>query len=69
MATDTVILDCAHMEDSGLAAVELIARAQLNARRRGGHVALRNASSELLELIWFLGLDGSLGVEVQRQPE
>jgi hypothetical protein len=69
MATETVILDCARMQESGLAAVEVIARAQLCARRRGATLRLRNASHELLELMVFAGLDGCLGVEVQRQPE
>ena len=69
METDTVILDCAQMQASGLAAVETIARAQLAARRRGSLLRLRNANSELLELICFVGLDGCLGVEVQGQPE
>jgi hypothetical protein len=69
MATDTVIVDCARMQVSGIAAVEQIARAKLAAGRTGRRIALRNASSELLELICFLGLDGCLRVEVQRQPE
>lgn len=64
-----VILDCARMQESGLAAVERIARTQLEARRRGRELMLRNPSEELLELICFVGLDGLLGVEVQRQPE
>jgi anti-anti-sigma regulatory factor len=69
MATETVILDCARMPESGLAAVELIARAQIDARRRGCHISLRNPSSELLELIHLVGLDSCSGVEVERQPE
>ena len=69
MATETVILDCARMQESGLAAVELIARARLEARRRGRQFALHNPSRELLELIHLVGLDRCLGVEVQRKPE
>jgi hypothetical protein len=69
MSTDTVILDCARMHESGLAAVGVIARARLAARRRGATFRVRNASDELLELIVFAGLDGCLGVEVQRQSE
>ena len=68
-----VILDCARLEECGLAAVERIARAQLEARRLGHRVALRNAGAELLDLIWLCGLDvlsgGCLRVEVQGQTE
>jgi anti-anti-sigma regulatory factor len=69
MATDTVILDCARLHESGLAAVDVIARAQLAARRRGSDLRLRNVSSELSELICFVGLEECLGVEVQGQTE
>jgi ABC-type transporter Mla MlaB component len=69
METDTVILDCARMTDAGLAAVDHIAHARLEAQRHGCRFELRNASDELLELIAFVGLDGCLGVEVQGQPE
>jgi hypothetical protein len=69
MATETVILDCARMDDAGLSAVNHIARTRLEAHRCGCELEVRNASAELLELIAFLGLDRCLGVEVQRQPE
>ncbi len=69
MATETVILDCARLHSSGLAAIDRIARSRLEARRCGCELALRNPSRELLELICFLGLDRCLGVEVKRQPE
>jgi hypothetical protein len=69
MATETVILDCARMQASGMAAVELIARAQMEARRGGRDLILRNAGDELLELIRFAGLEGYLRVEVEGQPE
>ena len=69
MATETVILDCARMADVGVAAVDRIARTCLEAHRCGCRFEVRNASDELLELIEFLGLDGCLGVEVQRQTE
>jgi ABC-type transporter Mla MlaB component len=36
--------------------VDALARLQLAARRRGCQVRLRNASSELLELVAFMGL-------------
>ena len=63
-----VIVDCARI-DSGLAAVDRIARTRLEARRRGCVLVLRNPSAELLELIAFSGLDRCLRVEVQRKPE
>ena len=68
MATETVTLDCARL-DSGLAAVDRIARTRLQARRCGCELVLSNPSEELLELIRFAGLGKCLGVEVQRQPE
>jgi len=57
------------MGESGLAAVDRIARSHLEARRCGCDLVLCNPSEELLELIEFLGLGRCLGVEVQRQPE
>ena len=57
------------MGDSGLAAVDRIARTRLEARRCGCELVLCNPSPELLELIGFLGLRRCLGVEVQRKPE
>ena len=40
--------------------VDALARLQLAARRRGCQVRLRNASSELLELVAFMGLQDVL---------
>jgi ABC-type transporter Mla MlaB component len=40
--------------------VDVLARLELAARRRGRTLRLRNASDDLLELIAFLGLDGVL---------
>ena len=57
------------MGESGLAAVDRIARTRLAARRCGCELVLCNPSGELIELIEFLGLGPCLGVEVQRQPE
>jgi hypothetical protein len=50
-------------------AVDLLARLQLNARRFGVELRLRNASPELQELLALLGLREILGVEAGRQPE
>jgi hypothetical protein len=49
--------------------LDALARLQLNARRLGLELSLRNASSELLELIAFAGLDEVLRVEDEGQPE
>jgi hypothetical protein len=69
MATETVILDCARIQAPALAAIDRIARTTLAARRCGCGVRLRNANQALLELICLAGLEGSLRVEVKRQPE
>jgi anti-anti-sigma regulatory factor len=49
--------------------VDLLARLQLEARRRGVDVKLRVLSPALRELIAFAGLDEALRVEVERQPD
>ena len=48
-------------------AVGALARLQLLARRNGGELQLRNASSELLELIAFVGLRDALPAEPARR--
>jgi hypothetical protein len=52
-----------------LAAVDGLARLQLEAKRRGEVVRLRGVSPALRELLGLTGLAGVLGVEVGRQPE
>ena len=42
--------------DADAVTVDALARLQLAARRHGCQVRLRNASSELLELVAFMGL-------------
>ena len=51
------------------AAVDLLARLQLLARRGGFEIRVRAASPELRELISLAGLDVVLGVEPQREAE
>ncbi len=46
--------------DADAVTVDALARLQLAARRTGCHVILRNASSELAELVAFMGLDDVL---------
>jgi hypothetical protein len=52
-----------------VAAIDRLARIQLEARRAGAEVQLRNLSPELEELLGFAGLSEALPVEVRRQPE
>jgi anti-anti-sigma regulatory factor len=50
-------------------ALGLLARAQLEARRLGCEVTLRNVPPRVRELIAFCGLEEVLRVEPRRQPE
>ena len=52
-----------------LALVDALARLQLDARRRGGRLRLRNATEELRGLLELVGLADVLAVEPRRQPE
>jgi anti-anti-sigma regulatory factor len=52
-----------------LAMVDVLARLQLAARRRGLQLRLRRAPPELRELIQLVGLTDVLGVEPCRQAE
>jgi ABC-type transporter Mla MlaB component len=51
------------------AAVDALARLQLDARRRGYEVVLRGASSQLLELLDLCGVRGVLRLEPGGKPE
>jgi hypothetical protein len=52
-----------------VAAVDALARLQLTARRLGHEILLRDASTELQELLDFVGLRDVLRVEAGRQAE
>jgi STAS domain len=52
-----------------VATIDALARLELTARRRGKTLRLRNASTELRELIALAGLDEVLRVEPGRQAE
>ena len=52
-----------------LGTVNLLARLQLAAKRRGASFRVRHASDGLLELIEFTGLGEALCVEPHRQAE
>jgi ABC-type transporter Mla MlaB component len=51
------------------AAVDVLARIRLAARRLGREVRLRDASDELRQLLAFTGLAEVLGLEPSGQPE
>src|SRR4051812_24987621 len=58
--------------DGGRATVDLVdvlARAQLAALRRGRRVTIRNGGDELRGLLELLGLAGVLALEPRGQPE
>ena len=52
-----------------LALVDALARLQLDARRRGGRLRLRNVTDELRGLLELVGLADVLAVEPRREPE
>jgi len=52
-----------------LALVDSLARLQLDARRRGGRLRLRNATDELRGLLELVGLADVLAVEPRREPK
>ena len=52
-----------------LALVDALARLQLDARRRGGRLRLRNVTDELRSLLELVGLADVLAVESRREPE
>ena len=58
-----LVCDVAALEDPDAAAVDALARLQLDARRLGAEVRLRYPSRELLELLALFGLAGVLPVE------
>ena len=54
-AAEIAVCEVCGVEPDGVT-VDALARLQLAARRNGCQVRLRNASSELLELVAFMGL-------------
>ena len=63
MTSSSIIVDCAPLKASDLAAVDGLARLQLAARRRGCRLELREVEQSLRELIGLVGLAETLGVE------
>jgi anti-anti-sigma factor len=73
-----VICDVRSLARADAAALDVLARLQLAARRMGGRIRLRGASRELRDLLAFTGLSDALPVEARlslrplqpcRQPE
>ena len=69
MATESVTLNCAHIGQPDLGAIDCMARIQLGLRRRGCDLQLLEPSEELLALVEFAGLGDVLCVEVVGQAE
>jgi hypothetical protein len=67
--------DVGHLANPDLRTVAVLARAQLDARRRGTRLRFRNASPALRELIVFAGLEevlplaGRLGGQAEEREE
>jgi anti-anti-sigma regulatory factor len=61
--------DVSHLRTADLAVVDTLARAHLNARRRGIRLLFTNASPQLRELIAFTGLADVLLGRLEREPE
>jgi ABC-type transporter Mla MlaB component len=61
----TIVLDVSRLAPDAVT-IDLLARFQLAARRRGQRLQLREASEELRDLIAFVGLSDVLGVEPRR---
>ncbi len=57
---ELVVCDVRALVDPDASAVDALARLQLTARRLGCRIRLRHASSELRELIAFMGLRATM---------
>jgi hypothetical protein len=69
MRSARIVLDCGPLGAPTATTIDQLARLQLAARRRGGRLELKDAGSELVDLIGFCGLAGVLGVESRGQAE
>jgi len=69
VANRACVLDCQRLNEPRLKEIDQICRLQLELRRRGCELQLRNANEALEELIGFAGLADVLRVEVQRESE
>ena len=64
----TILYDVSAL-DPDAATIDALARLQLSSRRVGLELRLRSASTELQELLAFVGLDEALRLEAGGQPE
>jgi hypothetical protein len=64
-----VIVGRVDAREPDLALVDALARMQLNARRRGCSVCVRDATEELRLLVELVGLADVLWLEARRKPE
>jgi ABC-type transporter Mla MlaB component len=64
-----IVCDVGAIIDADAATVDALARFQLVARRAGRQVRLAHASPELRRLVAFMGLEGVLPVEAERQAK
>jgi hypothetical protein len=69
MRSARITLDCGPVTAPTGATIDQLARLQLEIRRRGCNLELRNANPCLLDLIDFAGLAEVLRVEAGRQAE
>jgi hypothetical protein len=69
VVVDDVIVARLDARAPGLSLVDALARLQLDVRRRGGAMRLRDAPEELGGLLDLLGLAGVIRVEPRRQAE
>ena len=65
----TIRCDVSGLAHPDVAAIDLLARVELAARKHGCELRLHRCSPELRELIRFVGLDGVLCVEPRRETE
>jgi anti-anti-sigma regulatory factor len=69
MGTRALVLDCAALANPDCATIDQIARLQLEVRRCGLELLLRNTNDPLRDLIGLAGLADVLRVEPGRQSE
>ena len=69
MRSVKITLDCGSIAQPTVSTIDEMARLQLNARRCGCELELREANPRLLELIGFAGLGSVLCLETERQAE
>ena len=64
-----LVCDLRRLARADVETLDVLARLQLAARRRGLELQLRGATPELAELVVLAGLDGVLRLEAEREAE